>query len=162
MRASSDALRQCTRYQPLSMHFMLSSWHYISGHFSIQAPENRRNPPFPFSRSRQNCSSPVKAHVGADADTALIEEVAVTPANINDGRAGPDALPDAPGEVFADSAYRGGHFREAVRARGGTSRIAATGMWGSDEQQTLARLAAFNEPIHRVRGRIEKIFGTWK
>ena len=29
-----------------------------------------------------------KAHVGADADTALIEEVVVTPANINDGRAG--------------------------------------------------------------------------
>jgi IS5 family transposase len=103
-----------------------------------------------------------KAHVGADADTALIEEVAVTPANINDGRAGPDALPDAPGAVFADSAYRGAHFCEAVRARGGTPRVAATGMWGSDEHQTLARLAAFNAPIHRVRSRIEKIFGTCK
>ena len=82
-----------------------------------------------------------KAHVGADADTVLIEEVAVTPANINDGRAGPDALPDAlpdaPGEVFADSAYRGAHFREAG-AKGGTPHIAVTGMWGSDEQQTLA------------------------
>ncbi|AZO33067.1 IS4/IS5 family transposase [Mesorhizobium sp. M1B.F.Ca.ET.045.04.1.1] len=51
-----------------------------------------------------------KAHVGADADTALVEEIAVTPANINDGKAGPDALPDDPGEVFADSAYRGNHF----------------------------------------------------
>ena len=86
----------------------------------------------------------------------------VTPANINDGRAGPDALPDAAGEVFADSAYRGPHFREAVRARGGAPRIAATGMWGSDQHQTLARLAAFNQPIHRVRSRIEKIFGTCK
>jgi IS5 family transposase len=47
-----------------------------------------------------------KAHVGADADTALVEEIAITPANINDGKAGPDALPDDPGEVFADSAYR--------------------------------------------------------
>ena len=100
--------------------------------------------------------------MGADADTALVEEVAVTPANINDGRAGPAALPDTPGEVFADSAYRGAHFREAVRLKGGTPRIVATGMWGSDEQQTLARLAAFNESIHRVRSRIEKIFGTWK
>jgi IS5 family transposase len=35
-------------------------------------------------------------------------------------------------------------------------------MWGLDEKETLARLAAFNAPIHRVRGRIEKIFGTWK
>jgi IS5 family transposase len=79
-----------------------------------------------------------KAHVGADADAALVEEIAVTSANrpcsiliesklrssflafrdfravkcshftrnpsINDGRAGPDALPENPGEVFADSA----------------------------------------------------------
>ena len=60
-----------------------------------------------------------KAHVAADADTALVEEVAVTPANINDGRAGPAALPDTPGEVFADSAYRDAHFREAVRRKGG-------------------------------------------
>ncbi len=103
-----------------------------------------------------------KAHVGADADTALVEEIAITSANINDGRAGPDALPDDPGEVFADSAYRGNHFRDAVRAKGGTPRIVATGMWGRDEQETLQKLKAWNQPIHRVRGRIEKIFGTWK
>lgn len=103
-----------------------------------------------------------KAHVGADADTALVEEVAITPANVNDGKAGPDALPDNPGEVFADSAYRGPCFVNAVRARGGTPRIVATGMWGSDEAETLARLDAWNQPIHRVRSRIEKTFGTWK
>ena len=38
-----------------------------------------------------------KAHVGADASTALVEKIPVTPANVNDGRAGPDALPDEPG-----------------------------------------------------------------
>ncbi|MEJ0092748.1 MAG: transposase [Methylocella sp.] len=103
-----------------------------------------------------------KAHVGADADTALAEEIAVTPANINDGKAGPDALPDNPGEVFADSAYRGSHFGDAVRAKGGTPRIGATGMWGRAEAEMLARLDAWNQPIQRVRGRIEKIFGTWK
>ena len=103
-----------------------------------------------------------KAHVGADADTPLVEEVSVTSANINDGRAGPDALPDNPGEVFADSAYRGNHFHNAVRAKGGIPRIVATGMWGHDEQETLRKLKEWNQPIHRVRGRIEKIFGTWK
>jgi IS5 family transposase len=103
-----------------------------------------------------------KAHVGADADTALVEEVAITPANVNDGKAGPQALPNDPGEVLADSAYRGAHFGNAVRAKGGTARIAATSMWGRDEKETLARLSAWNKPIHRVRGRIEKIFGTWK
>jgi transposase, IS5 family len=103
-----------------------------------------------------------KAHVGADADTALVEEIAVTPANVHDGKAGPDALPDDPGEVFADSAYRGRTFGEAVRARGGVPRIAATAMWGRDEAGTLARLAAFNGAIQHVRARVEKIFGTWK
>ena len=81
-----------------------------------------------------------KAHVGADADTALVEEIAITPANVNDGKAGPLALPDEPGEVFADSAYRGKTFREAVQAKGGCLRVAATGMWGRDEAETLARL----------------------
>lgn len=103
-----------------------------------------------------------KAHVGADASTALVEQVSVTPANVNDGRAGPDAVPDNPGEVFADSAYRGTHFGDAVRAKGGTPRIIATAMWGRDEGETLAKLDAWNAPIHRVRARIEKIFGTWK
>jgi transposase, IS5 family len=103
-----------------------------------------------------------KAHVGADADTTLVEEIAVTPANVNDGKAGPDALPDAPGEVFADSAYRGPRFADAVRAKGGQPRVAATAMWGRDEEETLARLAAFNAGIQRIRARIEKIFGTWK
>lgn len=103
-----------------------------------------------------------KAHVGADADTALVEVIAITPANVNDGKAGPAALPPNPGEVFADSAYRGSHFGKAVRAKGGTPRIVATGMWGRDEQETLKRLTAWNRPIHRVRARIEKIFGTWK
>ncbi|CAA9267304.1 MAG: Mobile element protein, partial [uncultured Chloroflexia bacterium] len=64
---------------------------------------------------------------------ALVEEIAVTPANINDGKAGPDALPDHPGDVFADSAYRGNHFADAVRAKGGTPRIVATSMWGRNK-----------------------------
>lgn len=62
--------------------------------------------------------------VGADADTALGEEIAVTPANIND-----------------------------VRSKGGTLRIVATGMWGRDEAETLAPLEAWYQPIHRIRGR---------
>ncbi|GAC1587717.1 MAG: IS5 family transposase [Sphingomicrobium sp.] len=103
-----------------------------------------------------------KAHIGADCDTALVEEVFVTAANINDGRAGPGALPNDPGDVFADSAYRGNYFCDAVRAKGGIPRIVATGMWGRDEQEMLRKLKEWNQPIHRVRGRIEKIFGTWK
>ncbi|WP_245824966.1 transposase [Neoasaia chiangmaiensis] len=88
-----------------------------------------------------------KANVGADATTALVERIAITPANINDGRAGPDVVPADPGEVFADSAYRDNHLRDAVRSKGGTLRVTATSMWGRDEQETLARLKAWNDTV---------------
>ena len=103
-----------------------------------------------------------KAHVGADADDGAGRRNRRHARQCQRRKAGPDALPDDPGEVFADSAYRGAHFGDAVRAKGGTPRIVVTAMWGRDEQETLARLDAWNQPIHRVRGRIEKIFGTWK
>lgn len=86
----------------------------------------------------------------------------MTPANVNDGKAGPDALADNPGDVFADSAYRDSHFGDAVRTRSGTRRIVATGLWGRDDAETQARLEAYNRPNHRIRGWFGKIFGTWK
>lgn len=103
-----------------------------------------------------------KAHVSADADTALVEALCVTPGNVHDGRAGGGALPDAPGEVYADSAYRGHIFRSAVTAKGGSTRIVLTGMWGGPGDDTLRKLRRWNYAIQRVRCRIEKIFGTWK
>jgi len=103
-----------------------------------------------------------KAHVSADADTALVESLTVTPGNVHDGRAGGAALPENPGEVFADSAYRGEVFGSAVRARGGTPRIVATGMWGGPGDDTERKLRRWNYAIQRVRCRIEKVFGTWK
>lgn len=44
---------------------------------------------------------------------------------MNDGKASPDALPDHPGDVYADSAYRGDHFGKAVIAKGGRPKIVA-------------------------------------
>jgi transposase, IS5 family len=103
-----------------------------------------------------------KAHVSADADTALVEDLTVPPGNLHDGRAGGAALPEDPGEVFADSAYRGDVFGSAIRAKGGTPRIVATGMGGRPGDDTLRKLRRWNYAIQRVRCRIEKIFGTWK
>ena len=104
-----------------------------------------------------------KAHVGADADTALVEQVFVTPGHAHDGRSGAGALPEHPGTVFADSAYRGQVFAAAVHARGGTARVVQTGIWvHKDDMTAQDRLREWNSSIHRVRCRIEKIFGTWK
>lgn len=103
-----------------------------------------------------------KAHVGADADTALVEEVSITPGNLHDGRAGGGALPDNPGDVFADSGYRGQHFASAVAAKGGTPLVVQTSTWGRPGDDSLNRLRRWNSSIQRIRCRIEKIFGTWK
>ena len=103
-----------------------------------------------------------KAHVACDEDTALIERVKVTPANINAGKAGCDVIPDDPGDVSADSAYRGSRCRDAVETRGGRARVVATHVWAREEDDAAAKLRAINGPIHKVRGRIEKIFGTCK
>ena len=108
------------------------------------------------------CDTSYKAHVGADADTGLVEELAVTPGNVHDGRAGGDALPDNPGQVYADSAYRGEAFGSAVRARGGTPRIALTAMWGKPGDDTLQKLKRWNRSVQRIRCRIEKSLGAWK
>lgn len=77
-------------------------------------------------------------------------------AHTEDGNAVPDALPDNPGEVFADSAYRGNHLGDAVRAKGGRPRIVATAVGARRGR----KLDAWNQPIHRICTRIEKIFGT--
>jgi len=71
-----------------------------------------------------------KAHVYANI--ALVEEIAITPANVNDGKAAPQALPEEPGAVFADSAYRGKTFRDAVQTKGGSLRVAARSVEPAD------------------------------
>jgi IS5 family transposase len=64
--------------------------------------------------------------------------------------------------VFADSAYRCSVFREAGRTRGGTPRVAITHVGAQSQDEADRKLAAWNGPIHKIRCRIEKIFGTWK
>lgn len=103
-----------------------------------------------------------KAHVASDETTDLVEKVRITPANVNDGRAGCDVVPDNPGQVYADSAYRGPRFKRAVENRGGVARIVQVGVWARDEATAKQMLRKINGPIHKIRGRIEKIFGTWK
>jgi IS5 family transposase len=68
--------------------------------------------------------------------------------------------PDDPGDVYADSAFRGKVFASAVVARG--PKVVQTSAWGGPGDDTLRRLTEWNWNVNRVRCRIEKIFGTWK
>lgn len=72
-----------------------------------------------------------KVQFGGHADAALLEESSVTSDNINDGKAGPGPLPDNPSDMFAETAWRGNHSREAVCAKDGIPRIAAIGRGGA-------------------------------
>jgi len=82
--------------------------------------------------------------VGADADTAIVEELSVTPGNVHDGRAGHGALPDDPGAVYGDSGYRGHAFASAVKAKGGFPHIVQTRVWGRDGDGALSKLKSWN------------------
>lgn len=101
-----------------------------------------------------------KAHVATDQDAGLIRGVEVTTANVHDAAELGAVLPEAPGDVYGDSAYAGSRPEAAIRARGGTPRVVHTGTWGGAE--ALARLQAHNAEVSHVRGRIEKVFGTMK
>ena len=101
-----------------------------------------------------------KAHVATDQDAWLIRGVEVTTANVHDAAELAAVLPDAPGEVYGDSAFVGSRSEATIRARGGMPRIVHTGTWGGAD--ALARLEAHNAAVRRVRCRIEKVFGTAK
>ncbi len=111
---------------------------------------------------RRNPIHGFKAHVAADADTALVEELTVTPGNVNDGRTGGEVLPDNRGEVYADSAYRGTPFASAAQTKGGYPHVVQKGVWGRPSGNALRKLRAWNHRVQHVRCWIENIFGTWK
>lgn len=101
-----------------------------------------------------------KAHVATDEGGSLILGVEVTSANVHDAAELEAVLPVEPGDVYGDSAFGGSRAEAAIAARGGRGRIVQTGTWGGPE--ALARLQQYNAAVSRVRGRIEKVFGTCK
>ena len=104
-----------------------------------------------------------KAHIATDADGRIVRSLEITPANVNDGRMLGAALPENPGEVYADLAYASATNEQEIRAAGGQPRLPGRGVWApAGDEAALARLEAWNAQVGRVRRRIEKIFGTWK
>jgi IS5 family transposase len=101
-----------------------------------------------------------KAHVATDEGGGLILGVEVTSANVHDAAELQAVLPVEPGDVYGDSAFGGSRAEATIAARGGRARIVQTGTWGGSEG--LARLQQYNAAVSRVRGRIEKVFGTCK
>ena len=99
-----------------------------------------------------------KAHIAADKDSGILRAVETAPANEADVSIAPAIIPDEPGEVYADRAYDALAVEKAIEAAGGTSKLLRKGR----RHLTAKRLEAHNRPPRPIRGRIEKIFGTWK
>lgn len=161
-RGLDQALFDCVTRQLRARAMTVKTGTLIDATVIASASEEDGEAGWSGHRSRKAVHS-YKAHVAADADTGLVERVDVTPGNVHDGRAGEAVVPDDPGLVYADSAYRGARFAEAVRQRGGVARVAPTSYWGREGDEAAAEaFVARVKAIHRVRSRIEKIFGTWK
>jgi IS5 family transposase len=101
-----------------------------------------------------------KAHIATDEAGGLILGVEVTTANVHDAAELDAVLPAEPGDVYGDSAFTGSRAEAKIAARGGRARVVQTGTWGGPE--ALTRLQEYNAAVSRVRGRIEKVFGTCK
>lgn len=102
-----------------------------------------------------------KAHVAADEAGGIVRRVSVTPANVADLTGVAPVIGRHPGRLFADAAYDSRELRARVRRRGGEPRIARHVHRRSRPAVNAAK-RAWNAAIGRVRGRIEKIFGTAK
>jgi IS5 family transposase len=92
---------------------------------------------------------------------ALVEEIAVTSADTNDGWAGSGALPDEPGERLASCACRGANLRQGAVRSADIPYCRDRNVRGG-RRTKAGPPAVGNACIHRVRAQIEKTFGTWK
>ena len=96
-----------------------------------------------------------KDHVKADADSKLITDYAVTPANVHDSQPMPAMINETDKAVYADSAYWGSVVAEAL-PQGVENHIQERGTKHqplTEEQKTNNRIKS------KTRCRIEHIFG---
>lgn len=105
-----------------------------------------------------------KNHVNADADTKLIQDYAVTPANVHDSRVFEDLLDTESSDgmgakrpVYADSAYRSAEHEAHLAELELDSQIHEKGTRAAPltEQQK-----ASNRQKSKVRARVEHVFGA--
>ncbi|WP_307959675.1 transposase [Sinorhizobium medicae] len=101
-----------------------------------------------------------KAHVGAHAVRLLSRRLPSQ--RPTTARPAPMRSPTIPARCLQTAPIEAIIPATLCEPKAATPRIVATAIWGRDEAETLVRLDEANQPIHRIRGRIEKIFGTWK
>lgn len=100
-----------------------------------------------------------KAHVGVDQHSELIRRIAMTPANVHDGKVFKAVLGGDEGWVFADKAYDNKENERILKCQNTNNGILMRGVRGrrlSYEQRVYNRIAS------KYRCAVERIFGTLK
>ncbi len=102
-----------------------------------------------------------KVHVSMDKDSGLINKTKVTSADVHDSQALLECLDEDDGQVYADKAYDKEEDRKVLRKNQIKPRLMRR-TYQSDTDIKKARKANLNKAIGKVRGAVEKFFGTTK
>ena len=102
-----------------------------------------------------------KAHVSMDKDSGLINKAKVTSADVHDSQALLECLDEDDEEVYADKAYDKEGDRKTLRKNQIKPRLMRR-TYQSDTDLRKVRKANLNKAIGKIRGAVEKFFGTTK
>lgn len=102
-----------------------------------------------------------KAHVSMDKDSGLINQTKVTSADVHDSQVLLECLDEDDEKVYVDKAYDKEEDRKTLRKH----KIKPCLMrrtYRSDSEEQKVRKANLNKAIGKIRGAVEKFFGTTK
>lgn len=102
-----------------------------------------------------------KVHVGMDKDSGLINKTKVTSADVHDSQALLECLDEDDEQIYADKAYDKEEDRKTLRKHNIKPRLMRR-TYQSDSDTKKARKANLNKAIGKIRGAVEKFFGTTK
>jgi len=102
-----------------------------------------------------------KAHVSMDKESGLINKTKVTSADVHDSQVLLECLDQDDEHVYADKAYDKEEDRKILRRRKIKPRLMRR-TYTSDSDTKKARKSNLNKAIGRIRGAVEKFFGTSK
>lgn len=100
-----------------------------------------------------------KLHVGVDADSGLIREAEMTPANVHDTKVFETLLSGDEGAVYADKAYDSEARRKRLKERGVMPGILKK---GRRNKPLTEWERTWNRYLSTIRSPVERVFGTLK
>lgn len=122
---------------------------------------SERDPEAGWTKKGGNFHHGCKAHVEMDKKSGLINKAKVTSADIHGSLATYECLDEEDQEVYADKAYDSDELRKGIRKHRIKDRLMHR-IYKKDTEQKKARMLSLNKTYGKIRGSVEKFFGTAK